>query len=161
MKKILNILIITFPYLICLLTILTFTSGENFLFPLLSLIILLGLFFISFISVVIDMFLKWKTKKVLSFALFIKLVYIPIHIVLLLITGGMGNPFLFWLMPVPLAISYFLLCTTSIISTIVFLKKYKEKNYKLSKTIIYSLLSYCYILDIVIVLITYIQSEKE
>lgn len=161
MKKILNILIITFPYLICLLTILTFTSGENFLFPLLALIILLGLFFISFISVVIDMFLKWKTKKVLSFALSLKLVYIPIHIVLFLITGGMGSPFLFWLMPVPLAISYFLLCMTSIISTIVFLKKYKEKNYKLSKTIIYSLLSYSYILDIVIMLITYIQSEKE
>ena len=114
MKKILNILIITFPYLICLLTILTFTSGENFLFPLLALIILLGLFFISFISVVIDMFLKWKTKKVLSFALSLKLVYIPIHIVLFLIAGGMGNPFLFWLMPVPLAISYFLLRTTSI-----------------------------------------------
>ena len=117
------------------------------------------LFVVSLIMTVIDMISKWDVKTSLLYNLWLKIVYVPVHIALLLIMGGMGNPFLFLFMGIPFGMSCMLMGVTGVFATIVFVKS-RKSGYSVGKVVLYSVLSYCYIADLVVAVIGYRNSLK-
>lgn len=160
MKKILTSLIILFPYLFILLTYAIITAEKSFMTYVMLTIIMIILFLIIYVITIIDMFRKWKLKTSMIINMLIKITYVPLHLILFIIMGAMANPFLFVLMPVPFIISVMLMGVTGTVSVVAIIKAYRNGNYKLSKAITYSLLSYCYIVDIIIAIMIYIKANK-
>lgn len=158
MKKILSGFVMIFPYLFIFLTYVIITSKQNFMTFIIMATIMIMIFLISFIATIIHMIFTWDSKNVLFFNLLIKLVYLPLHLILFIIMGGMANPFLLILIPVPLIISSIFMGITGTIFVVAIIKDYR--NYKLSKIVIYCLLSYCYITDIIIAIMAYIKATK-
>ena len=108
---------------------------------------------------VIDVISKWEVKTSLLYNLWLKIVYVPVHIALLLIMGGMGNPFLFLFMGIPFGASCMLMGVTGVLSTIVFVKG-RKLAYSVGKTFAFCLLSFCYVADLVVAVIGYRDSLK-
>ena len=168
MKKIFSGFIMIFPYLFVLLSYIII-KGErgihieekDFITLTIMTIIMLIILFIVYIPTLICMICKWKSKTVMLINLLIKIIYIPVHFVLFLLIGAFGNPFLLILMPIPFIISIMFMGMTGTLSVAANINAYKSGNYKLSNAIIYSLLSYCYIVDIVVAIITFVKVNKK
>ena len=160
MKKIMNGFVLVFPYLFALFAYLISYLDKAFLPFCLMAAIMIILFVVSIIMTVIDVISKWNSKTALLFNLLLKIIYVPVHIVLFLIMGGMGNPFLFLFMGIPLMISGMFMGITGTIAVVAIIKGYREEKYRLSKTIVYSILSYCYIADIVVAVMAYRDGLK-
>ena len=110
MKKVLSIIIILFPYLLGLLAygLLKEISldGGNWLIYLILISVLVMVFLIIYIMMLFSMFFKWDIKTSILSNLLIKIAYIPVYCILFLLSALMGNPFTFFLMPIPLMISF-------------------------------------------------------
>ena len=161
MKKIPNIYILIFPYLYILLVCIIFRdkniNEENLKTLAIVSIIVIAIYILNCIIVAISSAFKYEPKKAIKTSLLMKIVYIPIHLLLYVLIGAMANPFLVILIPVPFIISISLMSMTGMISAAGLINLYKHKIYKLGRTIVYILLSYCYIADLVISIITYIK----
>jgi len=160
MKKIFSAFIMIFPYLFALLTYAIIIFQKTFMTFVIMAVIMIMLFFVSFIITMISMIFRWEPKTALFFNLLMKIVYFPVHLILFIIMGGLANPFLLVLIPVPFIISCMFMGITGTISVAEIIRGYRNGNYKLSKAIICSLLSYCYIIDIIIAVILYIKANK-
>lgn len=149
MKKIFNGFVLLFPYLYVVLAYLTVNLENPFLPFVFTTATMIILFVVSLIMTVIDVISKWELKTSLLYNLWLKIVYVPVHIALLLIMGGMGNPFLFLFMGIPFGASCMLMGLTGVFATMVFVKG-RKLGYSVGKVVLYSVLSYCYIADLVV-----------
>ena len=170
MKKLFTALLVIIPYLFPLLTFMSFyeniernlvINGDNFISFVIMSVIMFVLFMISFIITIVFMIFKEKLKTITFSNMLIKILYIPVHLVILILAGALGNPFLFWAIPIPLAISAGVMGVTGTIALIAAVKVYKEGEYKLSTAVLYSVLSYVYICDVVVSIIMFIKSRKK
>lgn len=170
MKKLLTALIIIIPYLFPVLTFMIFyeniernliVDGDNFISFVIMSVVTFLLFMISFIVTLLFMIFKEKLKTITFSNMLIKILYIPVHLVILILAGALGNPFLFWAIPIPLAVSAGFMGVTGTIALIVAVKGYKAGDYKLSTAVLYSVLSYVYICDVVVSIIMFIKSRKK
>lgn len=166
MKKIFIGFISIFPYLFFVLTYLIFKEEKivldfnNLIAFAIMAIIMITIFLAIYSISLIFMIFKWKLKTIIKINLLVKFAYIPVHFILFLTISGMANPFLFAFMAVPFVISIIFMGITGIISLISIIKTYRKGIYKLSIAIIYALLSYCYISDIIIAIIVYVKFNK-
>lgn len=161
MKKIFNILIILFPYLFLIL-LYSFLKdiyfGNGFwLIYLFLIFILFGINLAVYIFNLIFMILKWNIKKSILSILIIKVAYLPVYCVLFLIFILLLNPLSLVFVPLLLILSFIFMIITGIMSTVMLVKLYMDKKIKLSITILCSILSYCYILDVILFIILYIR----
>ena len=159
MKKIFNGFVLLFPYLYVVLTYFTVNLENPFLPFVFMTATMIILFVVSLIMTVIDVISKWEVKTSLLYNLWLKIVYVPVHIALLLIMGGMGNPFLFLFMGIPFGASCMLMGVTGVLSTIVFVKG-RKLAYSVGETFAFCLLSFCYVADLVVAVIGYRDSLK-
>ena len=159
MKKIFNGFVLLFPYLYVVLTYFIVNLENPFLPFVFTTATMIILFVVSIIMTVIDVISKWELKTSLFYNLWLKIVYVPVHIALLLIMGGMGNPFLFLFMGIPFGISCMLMGITGVFATIVFVKD-RKLSYSVGKVVLYSVLSYCYVADLVVAVIGYRDSLR-
>lgn len=159
MKKLFNGFVLLFPYLYVVLIYLTVNLENTFLPFVFMTATMIILFVASLIMTVIDVISKWEVKTSLLYNLWLKIVYVPVHIALLLIMGGMGNPFLFLFMGIPFGMSCMLMGLAGVFATIVFVKG-RKLGYSVGKVVLYSVLSYCYIADLVVAVIGYRDSLK-
>ena len=159
MKKIFNGFVLLFPYLYVVLTYFIVNLENPFLPFVFMTATMIILFVVSLIMTVIDVISKWEVKTSLLYNLWLKIVYVPVHIALLLIMGGMGNPFLFLFMGIPFGASCMLMGVTGMFATIVFVKS-RKLGYSVGKTFAFCLLSFCYIADLVVAVIGYRDSLK-
>lgn len=118
-------------------------------------------FVVTAIITAVKMVFKWSARKALFYNAVVKFVYLPIHVVLIFVALGMGNPFLFMFMFVPVVISIMLLCATGVIAVAGIIRGYYEKKYKLSTAIIFSILSFWGICDMVVAMLAYQKAKKE
>ena len=159
MKKIFNGFVLLFPYLYVVLAYFIVNLENPFLPFVFMTATMIILFVVSLIMTVIDVISKWEVKTSLLYNLWLKIVYVPVHIALLLIMGGMGNPFLFLFMGIPFGASCMLMGVTGVLSTIVFVKG-RKLAYSVGKTFAFCLLSFCYVADLVVAVIGYRDSLK-
>lgn len=160
MKKIFNGFVLVFPYVFVFLTYLTTNLEKPFLPFVFMTATMTILFVVSLIMTVIDLISKWELKTSLLYNLWLKIVYVPIHLLLFLIIGGMGNPFLFLFMGIPFGMSCMLMGVTGTMAVIGIVKGFRNGNYKFGKAVVYSILSYCYIADIVVAVMAYSNNLK-
>ena len=159
MKKIMSGFVLVFPYVFILLAyLITRLENSFFLLGLMSLILIVG-YLISYGFTLKEIALKWSLKTSFLYNLVLKSLYLPIHLLLLLIMGGMGNPFLFLFMGIPFGVSCMLMGVTGVFATIVFVKG-RKLGYSVGRVVLYSVLSYCYIADLVVAVIGYRDSLK-
>ena len=92
------VFLMIFPYIFSVFTYVIFkygNLGENNWWVFLAMsIIMIILFAVNYAITLISIIFKWNSKKALFNSLLIKISYIPVHCVLLLLTGGLLNPFL-------------------------------------------------------------------
>lgn len=164
MKKIPIIYIAFFPYVL-ILTIYFAVAKEannNWLVVfIMSTFTLMLLFVIAFIWVIIHILFRGKAKEILFANLLVKIAYIPIHVGLFFIMLGMGNPFLFLFMFIPVVISIMIMGVTGTIAIVGIIKGYREDFCKLPTAIIFGILSYCYLGDIIIAIVCAVKSAKK
>ena len=106
------------------------------------------------------MILKWNIKKSILSILIIKIMYVPVYCILFLISILLLNPLGLVIFPLPLILSFMFMAITGIMSTVMLVKLYIDKKLKLSMMILFSILSYCYILDLILFLILYIRLKN-
>lgn len=157
MKKIIpGIFVILFPYLFFILTYLI-TKIQN---TDLSFVIFLVMFFISIIllvTAVIGTSIIFSVNNIplkstiINFL--IKLAYIPVHLLMFLLFGAFMNPFLIAFLLVPIFVSICFQILTGIVSLGTFIGSYKFKNCNLALSILGCILSFFYIIDIVMAII--------
>lgn len=145
-----------FPYL-------TVLSIGLLLSKLKILLLVLAIFFLTAVGVVscISCNVSAIVGKGSVFNLFVKIVYSPVHLVLLLFAGGMLNPFLFFASWIPLVISAGLLAFSGLCNIGNCISLYRNKQCSLAKTIILSIMGFIYGLDIIGAVIQLITSFKK
>ena len=84
MKKIFNGFVLLFPYLYVVLTYFIVNLENPFLPFVFTTATMIILFVVSLIMTVIDVISKWEVKTSLLYNLWLKIVYVPVHIALLL-----------------------------------------------------------------------------
>ena len=150
-----------FPYLwVLIMYIITSMVEDSFAIVAITSIVMSFIYFIVFVATLICIVCKWDSRSVMLINLLMKIIYIPVHSVLLLLAGAMANPFLLVLMPIPFFMSVVFMAMTGTISVAANVNFYRNGNYKFSRAFVYSLLSYCYVADIVVAIITYINARK-
>ena len=162
MKKLPLIYIMFFPYLFVLATCLIFKSfvkESGFIIFATTSVIMSALFMLTAILAIIFIVFKWNEKDALLFNLLVKIVYIPVHLILFVVMLGMGNPFLFMLMFIPLIISLMFMGITGTIALAGIISGYRIGIFKLSTSIIYGILSYCFIIYVIVAIIAYIKAR--
>lgn len=163
-KKILiTVLLALVPFLIIGIVLLSLYLGifqkfGGFAVPIALILILLVT--IASVAGLIHMIIRWEAGEVSLANLVIKIIYAPIHALLYLIMMGMGNPFLFMLMPLPLIISLILMTFTGTLSLPAVIKGYANGNYRLPAAVIFCLLSYCYMADLIAAVIVFIKTRR-
>lgn len=164
MKRMFNVLIILFPYLFGILLysfLKDISLGNGFwLIYLFLIFILFGINLVVYIFNLIFMILKWNIKKSILSILIIKIMYVPVYCILFLISILLLNPLGLVIFPLPLILSFIFMAITGIMSTVMLVKLYIDKKLKLSMMILFSILSYCYILDLILFLILYIRLKN-
>ena len=157
MKKIIpSILVILLPYLYLIFSLLINKIQNTDL----AVIIYLVMFFITIIllvtsaigtSIIFSVNNIPLKSAIINFLT--KFAYIPVHLLMILLLGAFMNPFLiaFLLVPIFLSISFQVL--TGIVSLGTFIGSYKFKNCNLALSILGCILSFFYIIDIVMAII--------
>lgn len=163
MRKLPILFIAFFPYLIALVTYFIFrneVSKSSLTTFAVSISVLVLFFAIVSIAVIIHMIFKWEAQEALLANLIVKAVYIPIHLALFFLMMAMGNPFLFIFMFLPVLISMVFMGVTGTVALAGIVKGYRKGTYRLSTAIIFGILSYCYIVDIIIAIVTYVKTKR-
>ena len=164
MKKIPIIFIALFPYLFALLTYIIFSEskvlGELELIKFAIMTIIMIMLVILNLIITIIVLAKKEFRSVQIINLILKIIYIPAHIFLIFLSSAMANPFLLLVMWIPIAISFALMGITGTVGLVGIIKGYLDKRYSLGGAIIFSILSYLYIFDIVIAIIVCIKARK-
>ena len=150
-KKILiTVLLALVPFLIIGIVLLSLYLGifqkfGGFAVPIALILILLVT--IASVAGLIHMIIRWEAGEVSLANLVIKIIYAPIHA-------------LFMLMPLPLIISLILMTFTGTLSLPAVIKGYGNGNYRLPAAVIFCLLSYCYMADLIAAVIVFIKTRR-
>lgn len=154
------ILFILFPYMEIVLIWLLSKLSLSFWIYLFLVILLFFLYLVLYGISIAHLVINCNENNLISNNLWIKLGYVPLQLALLLLAGGMGNPFLFLFMGIPLLFSAAFAIMTGVLSIICFVRhNYIVKNK--SKSIIWkSLLSCVFGFDVVVAIIEFISMKK-
>jgi len=164
MKTFSYIYIILLPYLILFSAILILgkiISEFNFIMFILAVIVICSIGVVSCIICNIMSLAKISDKKSASRNIVIKVCHIPAHIILLLIFGGMMNPFLFMASWIPIALSVSLTAFSGFTNIGACVNLFRNGKCKLSSAIVLCLLSFVCILDFVAGMVQYAKSKKQ
>lgn len=157
MKKIIpSILVILLPYLFLLLSKLINNIPDvnlAFIIFLVTFFVMTILLVTSVIGTSIIFSVNNIPLKSAIINFLTKLAYIPVHLLMLILFGAFMNPFLIALLPVPIFLTIFFQVLTGIVSLGTFIGSYKFKNCNLALSILGCILSFFYIIDIVMAII--------
>ncbi len=159
--KIEIIFFVLFPYIEILLFWLLSKLSLSFWIYLALVIILFFVYLILYGISIAYLFINNNEKSLIYNNLGIKLGYVPLQCALLLLAGGMGNPFLFLFMGIPLVFSAAFTIMTGILSNICFARIALMKKDKSKATIWKCLLSYIFGLDVIVAVIEFISMKKK
>ena len=167
MKKVISkigkvgiILFTLFPYIEILLIWLLSKLSLSFWFYLAVIIFLFFIYLILYGISIAYLVINNSEKSLIINNLGVKLGYIPLQCALLLLAGGMGNPFLFLFMGIPLVFSAAFAIMTGVLSTICFVRNNFIIKDKAELLIFKCILSYVFGFDVIVAIIEFISMKK-
>lgn len=153
MKRVPYIYVILLPYIIYLtlrLILEKFSlNGQGLVLMIVALVIYCSIAAVAVISGIIISSVKLSPKETSVWNLVIKILHLPAHAVCFLLHCGMMNPFLMLLSWLPAVVSIPLQAVSATMNIGTCINGLKNKKLKTKTAIIFALLSYVYIIDIV------------
>lgn len=146
-----------FPYLLVL-TIVGLISCDLIILVILLSVIELLLLFISMTGCLLGS-LRGKSRSNLFWTLAVKLIHLPVHVLMILLTMGMMNPFLLVIAWLPLLLSFMLMGLSGTLSAGTAVNSFRLKEIGLGFLILFIVLGFLYIVDIIISIIRVVLSK--